>query len=236
MHYVRNALCLQASPLMSIAMSALLLAHSDANVSYGSWRLPVVNIIAALVWLLCALVANARNRQRAHAWLKRVTMSDEARTAAVIAAMVGGRRQTHESTLEVARQAFRAVPFDRLVESDFGHCDMGALSDKAVPLSLGGCDAFLSHSWRDPAGPKWEALSKWCAAFAEREMRTPTIWLDKVTPGSAQPRWGSAGVGSRRDGTRTSARPVRGNTDRRVCPPTNLRRPIHPRSRTAGLH
>ena len=57
---------------------------------------------------------------------------------------------------------------------------MGALSGKAVSLPLGGCDAFFSHSWRDHAVLKWEALSKWAAAFHEAEARTPTIWLDKV--------------------------------------------------------
>ena len=171
--------CAQASPLMSVVATVVLLVHSDPAVSYGSLRLPVTNMIASLVWFSCALVANTRNRQRAHAWLKRVTMSDEARAAAVIAAMVGGHK-THDRALEVAKEAFRAVPFDRLVASDFGQCDMGALSGKAVSLPLGGCDAFLSHSWRDHAVLKWEALSKWAAAFHEAEARTPTIWLDKV--------------------------------------------------------
>ena len=164
---------------MSVVATVVLLVHSDPAVSYGSLRLPVTNMIASLVWFTCALVANTRNRQRAHAWLKRVTMSDEARAAAVIAAMVGGHK-THDRALEVAKEAFRAVPFDRLVASDFGQCDMGALSGKAVSLPLGGCDAFLSHSWRDHAVLKWEALSKWAAAFHEAEARTPTIWLDKV--------------------------------------------------------
>jgi len=51
---------------------------------------------------------------------------------------------------------------------------------RSEPRLMGQCDAFISHSWSDPPGPKWAALSAWAEAFEEEHGRLPTVWLDKL--------------------------------------------------------
>jgi len=51
---------------------------------------------------------------------------------------------------------------------------------RSEPRAMGQCDAFISHSWSDPPGPKWAALSAWAEAFEEEHGRPPTVWLDKL--------------------------------------------------------
>jgi hypothetical protein len=44
-------------------------------------------------------------------------------------------------------------------------------------IALGGCDAFVSHSWSDAAEPKFAALASWAAAFTSKKSRTPLLWI-----------------------------------------------------------
>jgi len=168
---------LASLPIPSVALTTVVLVlprHSFERVSQ-----PVMNYVTAVVWFTAAMMTSGRNLRRVHAWLRRLTMSEQARAAAAIAAMVGGHKRASEA-LSVAESRFGGVPFDALEESDFGHCDMGALSSKVVKLQLGQCDAFLSHSWRDNASLKWAALSQWSLAFHRERGQYPTIWLDKA--------------------------------------------------------
>ena len=48
-------------------------------------------------------------------------------------------------------------------------------------LSLGGCDAFISHSWHDDGAAKFNALSAWASAFEAEHRRPPIVWLDKAS-------------------------------------------------------
>ena len=47
-------------------------------------------------------------------------------------------------------------------------------------MTLGECDAFMSHSWSDDGKLKYAILREWGDEFEKREGRSPTIWLDKV--------------------------------------------------------
>eukprot|EP00927_Polykrikos_kofoidii_P059352 TRINITY_DN5451_c1_g1_i2.p1 TRINITY_DN5451_c1_g1~~TRINITY_DN5451_c1_g1_i2.p1 ORF type:complete len:586 (+),score=50.55 TRINITY_DN5451_c1_g1_i2:66-1823(+) len=61
---------------------------------------------------------------------------------------------------------------------------VGPGSEDLYKLSMPGkfseCDAFLSHSWRDDASLKWDAISRWCELFRQQHSRPPKLWLDKV--------------------------------------------------------
>jgi len=47
------------------------------------------------------------------------------------------------------------------------------------PCLLGGCDAFISHSWHDDAHAKWQALQGWRESFVQSHGREPRVWFDK---------------------------------------------------------
>ena len=51
---------------------------------------------------------------------------------------------------------------------------------EAIATDFGKCDAFISHSWHDPPGAKWEALCGWAAAFRLKHGRSPNVWLDRL--------------------------------------------------------
>lgn len=53
-------------------------------------------------------------------------------------------------------------------------------SYRTIPLLLGECDAFISHSWSDCAATKWLKLQRWRYDFIERHHREPIVWIDKV--------------------------------------------------------
>ena len=59
-------------------------------------------------------------------------------------------------------------------------CGGAALDDRSEQRGLGQCDAFISHSWHDPPGAKWEALCGWAAAFQLKHGRSPNVWLDRL--------------------------------------------------------
>jgi hypothetical protein len=48
---------------------------------------------------------------------------------------------------------------------------------RTLRVTLGGCDAFVSHSWSDAAEPKFAALASWAATFTSRKGRTPLLWI-----------------------------------------------------------
>ncbi|KAJ1630258.1 hypothetical protein T492DRAFT_93455 [Pavlovales sp. CCMP2436] len=55
-----------------------------------------------------------------------------------------------------------------------------ALYQLSKPASMGGVDAFVSHSWTDDPQHKWAALQEWRAQFKAEHQREPRVWLDKV--------------------------------------------------------
>merc|ERR1719215_2411729 len=64
-----------------------------------------------------------------------------------------------------------------LISDNRADPDLNALAE---PTKLGRCDAFVSHSWHDDAGAKWEALQAWKRRFRTKHGRDPRVWLDKL--------------------------------------------------------
>ena len=66
-----------------------------------------------------------------------------------------------------------------LATSTGGASGQPPLHERAEGLSLGQCDAFFSHSWRDDGASKYTQLCEWAQPFLA-ESHTPSIWLDKA--------------------------------------------------------
>ena len=129
--------------------------------------------------ILFAAIMTPRFIQRLHGWVAKVATRGEAREAAGVAALMG--KYGPAKTLRIAKEHFRGIDFADLSEIDFTDNGDSGLHVKTQKSRLGSLDAFMSHSWRDPAKPKFAALSKWAKAFQGRTGRHPTLWLDKVS-------------------------------------------------------
>lgn len=83
--------------------------------------------------------------------------------------------------LKKAESQFRIIDCDMLQKHDLSDNQPSLhLFELSRPASLGSCDAFVSHSWRDDADAKWDALQSWKQAFSSRFGRSPSVWLDKA--------------------------------------------------------
>lgn len=94
-----------------------------------------------------------------------------------------------DELIALAMDRFRAVDWDVLrthpeIILNGGGVDGSKrpewLYNLSMPCDLGKCDAFWSHSWHDPPGQKWDAISEWAEDFRARYNRSPWIWLDIV--------------------------------------------------------
>ena len=106
----------------------------------------------------------------------------EVASACAIAALLGD--VSPKEAMANARTAFRALPLAALTLADLETSDETApdgadLHARTVPVSLGLCHAFVSHSWRDSAEAKFGALSRWACEHREKHAgQEPLIWLD----------------------------------------------------------
>ena len=139
----------------------------------------------SVVSLSIAAFPNDARRGRVHEWLGNLGRKDRADAAAVIAAVVGG--MPANEVLQLAEGRFSGIPFDSLKFEDFAHSDLAGKEARDADLrartrrrKLGQVDAFLSHSWHDPAAPKWDALSAWASRYAAKNSHSPYLWLDKA--------------------------------------------------------
>ena len=110
--------------------------------------------------LLSAIVSTPKARRAVHRSLGDLGMRGEARSAATVAALVGGRDPS--KAMQHALSSFRGLPFGKLIESDLqtnAPDTEGELHSRTVSASLGGVNFFLSHSWHDEPAAKWAALS-----------------------------------------------------------------------------
>jgi len=79
-----------------------------------------------------------------------------------------------------ARQTMCGISFERLTRDDMAeNIPNPGLSCLSCKVKLGQVDAFVSHSWRDDSGAKWDALATWCANFNDAHGRFPVLWIDK---------------------------------------------------------
>jgi len=125
---------------------------------------------------MCIAVAAAMTpavRRDAHAALGSLAAQSEAKAAAAVAGLVGGRSAS--AALQHGRDTFRGLPFSGLSENDFTSSADTGLHAKTRKVDLGDVHAFLSHSWHDEAAPKWSVLAAWGAKRQE-----PLLWLDKA--------------------------------------------------------
>ena len=98
----------------------------------------------------------------------------EARSAAAVAALVGSRDAS--TAFSIGIKSFRGLPYGALSDKDFTNSVDSGLHSKTLVATMGSVDAFVSHSWHDPSGPKWKQLSRW----AEGRAPQPLLWLDKA--------------------------------------------------------
>lgn len=134
-------------------------------------------LIMGISAVLVALVFTRTNRARVHRWLgglgKRGSTSEQA--AAAIAALIRGRSSSVAATMRMAQDKFTVLPLDSLTSADLSSNADTGVHTRVRSASLGECDAFMSHSWRDNGDLKYAQLLRhqWGTS-------TPTIWLDKV--------------------------------------------------------
>ena len=129
--------------------------------------------VTAFLLLCVAVGMRPAVRRKFHARLGGLAARGEARAAAAIAGLVGGR--SPEEALKHGTDTFRGLPMTALSEMDFATSGDTGLHAKTLKVSLGEVSAFLSHSWHDDAAAKWQALSTWSSSKAN-----PILWLDKA--------------------------------------------------------
>ena len=133
---------------------------------------PPAFITAALL-ILVAVGMRPPVRRKVHQILGGIAAKGEARAAAAVAGLVGGRSPTE--ALKHGTETFCGLPLTGLSEGDFTTSSDTGLHAKTVKVGLGEVHAFLSHSWHDDPSAKWTALSAWGNKNAGA-----LLWLDKA--------------------------------------------------------
>mmetsp|Transcript_8850 Transcript_8850/g.20490 ORF Transcript_8850/g.20490 Transcript_8850/m.20490 type:complete len:509 (-) Transcript_8850:5-1531(-) len=119
-------------------------------------------------------------RHRLHAVLHRYFKATERTAAAAGVASLIGNCDVHIA-LQQAEARFRVINVDQLQKDDLSdNRPSPQLFHLSRPAVLGNCDAFVSHSWRDNADAKWDALQRWSRTFNNQFGRPPSVWLDKA--------------------------------------------------------
>ena len=130
--------------------------------------------VLSISCLMCGLLPTPNNRRLVRARLSRLSQTPEERRAAAVAALVGHVSRARVEAL--GEEAFRVLPWAVLSESHWASSGDTGLGKHAYPAALGECDAFISHSWHDPATSKWEALQVWASDFRQTHARDPVVW------------------------------------------------------------
>ena len=121
-------------------------------------------------WALLAAAFGPKSHRKVQALMRKAVSSEQCRSAAFIAAMVhsGDGQKSVEASIAKAKDLFRALPIDQLTLEDLASNVDSGLCARTEKALLGSVDAFLSHSWRDPAEPKFAALTAWAREFETR--------------------------------------------------------------------
>jgi hypothetical protein len=163
-------------------------------------------MIGGCNFLLCGILPTHAVRGQISHLLGRIgSTTSELQQAASIGALMGGHRSS--SILKIlnrARERFRAVSLNQLLENQAFHrilkgnsitrahllkaentdagTDAGVIPIlEAVHLPLGECDAFISHSWHDAIEEaKSDALQRWAA---EHQAKDLFVWFDGMCLG-----------------------------------------------------
>jgi hypothetical protein len=98
--------------------------------------------------------------------------------AAAVATAIGGH--SVEETQKKAGKLLRYVTLDKISQEELAENKPNPLLyERSVLGKFGEIDAFISHSWSDPSGSKWDALQSWRNSFKSRYGREPRVWFDK---------------------------------------------------------
>ena len=172
------------STTLSLVALLVLLALDEPTQAGAPSNAPARNsvyvglFVFALMMFLFA-IQTPEVRAWIHGWLNRWAMSGEAGRAAGIAAMIG--KLDAQAVLTLSRRNFRGIPYSAMTRT---HLDPTShaqtLRGLAKRIPLGTCDAFISHSWSDPADDKWSALCEWAEAFSRAHKNEPTFWFDRA--------------------------------------------------------
>ena len=126
--------------------------------------------------LLAALVFSPANRGR---FLRRLheigKIGSAQQEAATIASLIGGTNA--ELVYATAASKFTVLPLASLTVADLTSNEDTGLNTRVRAATLGECDAFMSHSWRDDGAEKHARLEEWGTACNTDHA---TIWLDKA--------------------------------------------------------
>ena len=128
-----------------------------------------------LIGVGVVFVLSPDNVSRLRSFLSSFQVSEQARSAAGVASLVGNMGAT--KALALAKELFGALPFSSLSSRDLATNEDTGLNQHVVPAKLGEVDAFFSHSWSDSAKDKWAALEEWASDFAAQHNRFPLLWL-----------------------------------------------------------
>lgn len=114
-------------------------------------------ITVGIVSLTICLICTPARRQRVISFLTSIIAEDETKSAASVAALLG-KTKAHDA-LALAKTKFRSINFAHLAKEDFidnteEPNQQNTLYDQTEATGLGGCDVFLSHSWRDDGNKK----------------------------------------------------------------------------------
>jgi len=77
-------------------------------------------------------------------------------------------------SLKITRRAIRNI---FIVDTAKMRTETELLASASRPASFGEVDAFISHSWSDDPGAKWDALQTWRSEFVAQYRREPIIWM-----------------------------------------------------------
>ena len=99
--------------------------------------------------------------------------------AATVAALIGGTDAG--SAYKMATDNFRAIPLCEITKSDLDSNQDTNMAEKTEEVRFGEVAAFITHSWSDPGGQKFEALQEWGQEYREKNNgKEPLVWLDKA--------------------------------------------------------
>jgi len=158
-------------------LSYIIVVHNDLHHKVAPKHGEVWQLLADVMLLYITLRPELRQFLQRRLWKlleRRATLQGAASIACII-----GQCNPSEIVAQ-AKSRFRAVSVDQITfEVMADNKPNPAYSALSESCSLGGCDAFLSHSWHDDAQAKWVALQRWRQNFLEIHGREPHVWLDK---------------------------------------------------------
>ena len=167
---------------LGIALAALDPAPAPWNFTWGG-----VFPLGLAVGLILPGALTPRTRRAIGAYLGGHSATSKSRQAAAVAGLLGGLSPA--KALRRAKVSFRGLRCSALTAAGLASNTDTELSQHTVPLELGECDAFVSHSSRDDPHAKHLVLRTWAAHFEAKHGRSPMLWLDMVSALVARPVW-----------------------------------------------